>query len=234
MSTSIHDQSTPAPKILTVQSASKTPTETSKRPPPLILTEIGKTPIPAMSTSIHDQSTPAPTILPVRSASKTPTEHQKRPPPLNLTEIHVGQMPTGAVSTSPLFTFRGSTTTATTPRTPSSEPTVNLLNAINLNLEKVVRRQIEFEHTVIRKLDTANKRVSGVESSLNTILERLDVVKATREGPSTTEAVLTDEMFSDVPSNQARRHVFESSPAEDRASAKGTSGGEYERGCPLS
>ena len=108
---------------------------------------------------------------------------------------------TGAVPTSPLFTFRGSTTTATTPRTPSSEPTVNLLNAINLNLEKVVRRQIEFEHTVIRKLDTSNKRVSGVELSLNTILERLDEVKATREGPSTTEAVLTDEMFSDVPSN---------------------------------
>ena len=31
---------------------------------------------------------------------------------------------------------------------------------------------------------------------------------------------------------QARRHVFESGPAEDRASAEGTRGGEYDSGCP--
>ena len=32
---------------------------------------------------------------------------------------------------------------------------------------------------------------------------------------------------------KARRHVFKSGPAEVRASAEGTIGGEHERGCPL-
>ena len=37
-------------------------------------------------------------------------------------------------------------------------------------------------------------------------------------------------IFSCVKCTQARRHIFKSGPAEYRALAEGTSGGEYERG----
>ena len=80
---------------------------------------------------------------------------------------------------------------------------MKLLNSVNLNLKKVTRRQIDFKQSVHRKLDTTNKQVSNIESTLNTVRGRLDEIRATPEGPTATETetAMTDEMFSDVPSH---------------------------------
>ena len=115
--------------------------------------------MPLSTTSIQQNASTALTNVPPE-----PQRGLTRvlPPPLNLTETI--QTPTTAASLSPLcrpaVTFdtllrRGSPAT--------SEPIVKLLNSINLNLEKVTRRQIDFKQSVHRKLDTTNRRVSIIE-----------------------------------------------------------------------
>ena len=74
-----------------------------------------------------------------------------------------------------------------------------MLSAINLGIEKVNKRQAEFEQSISRKLDTANKRMTNIELTLNTVLQRLDEARATSYRISEPEQTVSEEIFADIP-----------------------------------
>ena len=85
-----------------------------------------------------------------------------------------------------------------------SDPMMALVNTVNLNMEKMLNSQKEYQQATDRKIDTNYKRLASLEGAVNTKLERLDKMKATREFPSAMEqdnAVPEDDMFGDIPSS---------------------------------
>ena len=75
-----------------------------------------------------------------------------------------------------------------------------LVNTANLNMEKMLNSQKDYQQEMDRKTDTCNK----IDVAVNTILKRLDEMKATREFPSAIEqdnVVPGDDMFGDIPSS---------------------------------
>lgn len=68
-----------------------------------------------------------------------------------------------------------------------------MLSAINLGIEKVNKRQAEFEQSISRKLDTANKRMTNIELTLKTVLQRLDEARATSYRISEPEQTVSEE-----------------------------------------
>ena len=85
-----------------------------------------------------------------------------------------------------------------------TDPMMALVNTVNLNMEKMLDSQKDYQQAMKRKTDTCNKRLATLEDAVNTILDRLDEMRATREFPSAIEqdnAVPEDDMFRDIPSS---------------------------------
>ena len=71
-------------------------------------------------------------------------------------------------------------------------------------MEKMLNSQKEYQQAMNSNIDTCNKRLATLEGAVNTILERLDEMKATRKFPSAIKqdnAVPEDDMFGDIPSS---------------------------------
>ena len=69
-------------------------------------------------------------------------------------------------------------------------------------MEKMLNSQKDYQQAMNRKIETCNRRLATLEGAVNTVIERMDEMKAMREFPSAIEqgnAVPEDDMFGDIP-----------------------------------
>ena len=152
------------------------------------------------TNTTQKQTAPRPTqTTQLQATAHTPTNYtqkQTAPRPTQITQKTTAPRPTQ--------TPQQETPAQRQTQTTEQQPSIVMLNAINLNIEKLIRRQIDFEMCVTRKLDSTIKRIFGIESSLTKMVERLDELKTNGDGGlnesiSLEETDVSDEMFGDIP-----------------------------------